>query len=153
MALCNDLISRHYTDDDVPPVLDLQALTNINLGLLAGFVVFIACLGLLGMASYTAETRTKEVGIRKVLGADVRSIVALLSRDYVRLLLVAIALGTPLAYLLNRFLLQGFPNRIDLSGWIFVAGVLPVALLAVLTIGSQTLRASYTNPADTLRQE
>lgn len=121
------------------------------LGVLAGFVAFTACLGLLGMASYTAETRTKEVGIRKVLGADVRSIIALLSRDYVRLLLIAVTLGTPLAYVLSRSLLQGFAHRIALSGWIFAAGILPIVLLALLTIGSQTLKASCTDPADTLR--
>lgn len=123
------------------------------LGVLAAFVVFIACLGLLGMASYTAETRTKEIGIRKALGATARSVVALLSRDYVRLLLIAVVLGTPLAYVLNRSLLQGFAHRIDLTGWVFVAGILPVALLAVLTLGSQTLKAGYTDPADILQRE
>jgi len=122
-------------------------------GAIAGFIIFIACLGLLGMASYTAETRTQEVGIRKVLGADVRSLVMLLSRDYIRLLLLAAVIATPLAGLLGHALLQSFANRTDLGTWVFVAGVVPIVALALLTIGSQTIKAGLTNPVDTLRRE
>ena len=122
-------------------------------GLLSGFVVLIACLGLLAMASFTAETRLPEVGIRKVLGADVRSVLLLLSREYVVLVLIAVAIASPLAYAMVGALLQNFANRIALDAWIFMAGVLPVLALAVLTIGSQTLKAAYANPVDTLRKE
>ena len=105
------------------------------------------------MASYTAETRTKEVGIRKVMGADVASVVTLLSGDYVRLLVVAVVIATPLAWLLNNALLQTFANRVDLGVWVFAAGILPILLLALLTIGSQTLKAGLANPVETLRYE
>lgn len=141
-----------YDDEIAQQYLFMKDLVKF-FGLMAGFVVFIACLGLLGMASYTVETRTKEVGIRKVLGADVRSVVLLLSRDYLTLLAVAVVLATPLAYLLNRFLLQGFAHHISLGVGLFLAGILPILALALLTIGSQTLKAGYTNPVDTLRRE
>ena len=123
------------------------------LGSLAGFIIFIACLGLLGMASYTAETRIKEVGIRRVLGADVRSMVALLSGDYVKLLAVAVVVATPLAWLINNMFLQNLVNHVDLGVWVFAAGILPILLLALLTIGSQTVKAGLTNPVETLRHE
>ena len=141
-----------YDDEIAQQYLFMQDLVKF-FGLMAGFVVFIACLGLLGMASYTVETRTKEVGIRKVLGADVRSVVLLLSRDYLTLLAVAVVLATPLAYLLNHVLLQDFAHHISLGLGLFLAGILPILALALLTIGSQTLKAGYTNPVDTLRSE
>ncbi len=122
-------------------------------GLLAAFIIFIACLGLLGMASYTAETRTQEVGVRKVLGADVRSVVVLLSRDYVKLLGIAVVVATPLAWFLNNALLQSFGNRVELGSSVFVLGIVPILVLALLTIGSQTVKASLTNPVETLRYE
>ncbi len=122
-------------------------------GVLTGFIILIAGLGLLGMASYTAETRTREVGIRKVMGADVTGVVMLLSRDYVRLVFIAVVVATPLAYVLANVLLQQFANRIELNVWYFMAGILPTLALALLTIGSQTLKAGLANPVDTLRQE
>ncbi len=123
------------------------------LGFVAGFIIFVSCLGLLGMASYTAETRIKEVGIRKVLGADVRSIVLLLSSDYVKLLAVAVVVAVPLAWLLSDFFLQNFANRMEPGVWVFAVGILPILLLALLTIGSQTIKAGLTNPVETLRHE
>jgi len=141
-----------YDDQLLQRYVFLQDMLKI-FGLLAGFIIFIACLGLLGMASYTTERRTKEVGIRKVMGADVRSVVTLLSGDYVRLLIVATVIATPLAWLLTSTLLQTFANRVDLTVWVFVAGIMPILALALLTIGSQTVKAALTNPVDTLRHE
>ena len=123
------------------------------LGLLAGFVILIACLGLLGMASHTATRRVREVGIRKALGADVRSVTLLLSRDYLVLLALAALVALPLAFLLNQTLLQQFPNRVSLDAWMFAAGVVPTLVLALLAVGSQTVRAALTNPVETLRHE
>ena len=141
-----------YDDQLLQRYVFLQDMLKL-FGALAGFIIFIACLGLLGMASYTAETRVKEVGIRKVLGADVRSMVVLLSGDYVKLLAVAVVIATPLAWLLNNALLQTFANRVDLGVWVFAVGILPILLLALLTIGSQTIKAGLTNPVETLRHE
>ncbi len=122
-------------------------------GLLSGFVIFIACLGLLGMASFTAETRIQEVGIRKVLGADIRNVVLLLSGDYLKLITLAVLLASPLAYVGMQAFLQNFANRVDLSLWMFLAGIVPTIGIALLTLGSQTIKAGLTNPVETLRQD
>src|SRR5579863_3410795 len=123
------------------------------LGFIAALAVTIACLGMLGMAMYTTERRRKEVGIRKVLGSgDFRNVV-LLSREFLVVLGVAIAIAAPLSYILNEMWLRVFPNRVEF-GWGTVGlGVLIVLVLGLVTIGSQTVRASRRNPVESLKVE
>jgi len=123
------------------------------LGFIAALAVTIACLGMLGMATYTTERRRKEVGIRKVLGAgDLRNVL-LLSREFLVVLAVSIAIAAPLSYILNDLWLRMFPNRVEF-GWGTVGfGVLIVLVLGLVTIGSQTVRASRRNPVESLRTE
>ncbi|MCU0427131.1 MAG: ABC transporter permease [Candidatus Kapabacteria bacterium] len=119
----------------------------------AGLAVVICCLGLLGLAAFMAETRTKEIGVRKVLGASAASIVGLLSKDFLKLVALAILLATPLAYWGMGKWLQSFAYRIDLSWWIFaVAGVGAVGI-AFITVAGQALRAAQANPVQSLRSE
>ena len=115
--------------------------------------VLIACLGLFGLAAFTAEQRTKEIGVRKVLGASVSSIVALLSKDFLKLVLIAIVIATPLAwYAMNRWL-QDFAYRIDIEWWVFaLAGLLAVGI-ALLTVSFQSVKAALMNPVKSLRSE
>ncbi len=124
---------------------------------IVGFVsliaIVIAAMGLLGMATYSAETKIKEIGIRKVLGASVRGILMQISRGYIYMLLIAIVIATPIAYFLNNTWLQFFAIRINFSIWILAFGVLLLLTLGLLAIGSQTLKAAMTNPANTLRDE
>jgi putative ABC transport system permease protein len=122
-------------------------------GMFATLILVIACLGLLGMASYTTETRLNEIGIRKVLGADSRSVIALLSREYLNLVGIAVIIGTPIAYFLLDMVLRNFANRIDLGPGLLLMGILPVVLIALATIGSQTFKAALTNPVETIHQE
>jgi len=122
-------------------------------GLTAGLAVLLACLGLLGMASYATETRLREVGIRKVLGASVRSVMALLSREFLILVGIAIALAVPLAWYLNDLWLQTFALRVSVDAGTILISVLALVLIALVTIGSQTFRAALTNPVQTLRSE
>lgn len=124
-----------------------------QLGLAALFAVFIACLGLLGMAAYSAEVRVKEVGIRKALGASVPGIVLELSGDFLKLIGVAVVLAMPLAWWLNTLWLQEIGNRVSVGPDAFVAGIAVLLVLALLTVGSQMLRAARLNPIDTLRHE
>ena len=121
--------------------------------LFSGLAIFIACLGLFGLAAFTAEQRTKEVGIRKVLGASVGSIVTLLSRDFVKLVLLAIVIASPLAwYGMNRWL-QEFAYKIDMSWWTFaLAGLLAIGI-ALLTVSFQAIKAALMNPVKSLRSE
>ncbi len=124
---------------------------------IVGFVsliaIVIAGMGLLGMATYSAETKIKEIGIRKVLGASVRSILLQISKGYIYMLVIAIVIATPIAYYLNNTWLQFFAIRINFSVWILLFGVLLLLTLGLLAIGSQTLKAAMTNPANTLRDE
>jgi putative ABC transport system permease protein len=116
-------------------------------------IILIACLGLLGLAAFTAEQRTKEIGIRKVLGASVGSIITLLSRDFLKLVLVAIVIASPLAwYAMNRWL-QDFAYRIDIEWWMFaLAGLIAVGI-ALLTVSFQSVKAALMNPVKSLRSE
>ena len=122
-------------------------------GVFAGLAVFIACLGLFGLAAYMAQQRTKEIGIRKALGASAASIVAMLSKDFLKLVLVAFVLATPVAYFAMQRWLADFAYRTALSPWFFLgAGVLAFAVAAA-TVSYQSLKAAQTNPTDALRAE
>lgn len=123
------------------------------LGLIAGLVVLISCLGLLGIATYMVQTRTREVGIRKALGATAPSIVTLLSKEMLWLIGPAVVVGLPVAWFLNRMWLQGWAYRIDLGAWTFVLSAAATVALALLAIAPQVLRASRLSPATTLRSE
>jgi len=122
-------------------------------GFIAVLAVSIACLGLLGMATYTAETRLKEIGIRKVMGASVKSILLLLSKGFIILLGIAIIIGVPIAYFLNNLWLQMFVYKVNLGISIFGISILIMLILGLLTVGSQTLRAALASPSITLRDE
>jgi putative ABC transport system permease protein len=123
------------------------------LGVVAMLAVTIACLGMLGMATYTTERRRKEVGIRKVLGAGDFSNVVLLSREFLIVLGVSIAISGPLSYLVNSMWLRKFPNRVEFGFGTVALGVVIVLVLGLVTIGSQTVRASRRNPVDSLKVE
>ncbi len=123
------------------------------LGLFAGLTIFVACLGLFGLATFTAERRTKEIGIRKVLGATNSTIVALLSKDFLRLVGVAFLIAAPVAWLAMNKWLQDFAYRTTIGWWIFVVAALLAIAITLLTIGFRALRAAMANPIDSLRSE
>lgn len=122
-------------------------------GLFSSLAIFIACMGLFGLTAYNTARRTKEIGVRKALGASVQHIIALLTRDLVRLILVAGAVGLPLAFLLIGQWLQGYAFRVEPAWWQFVLPVVFLLLLAILTTGYLTFKAALTNPVNTLRDE
>ena len=122
-------------------------------GAFAGLAVFIACLGLLGLAAFAVERRTKEIGIRKVMGASAPRLAVSLGREFVGLVLLANLIAWPVAYLAMSRWLQGFVYRIGLGPGVFVLASLGAFLVAVLTVGTQTLRAASANPVDSLRYE
>ncbi len=119
----------------------------------ACLAVFIACLGLLGLASFTASQRTKEIGIRKVLGATTTGILVLLNRNFVTRVLVANIIAWPLAYYAMNKWLQNFAYRIRINVWMFLASAVIALLIALFTVSYQTLRAARGNPVDSLRYE
>jgi putative ABC transport system permease protein len=123
------------------------------LGYMAFIAVSIACLGMLGMATYTTERRIKEVGIRKMLGAKEFGIVMLLSKEFIRVLVIAVFIAAPLSYFLNSMWLNKFPNRVAFGWGTILTGVLILLLPGLVSIGSQTLRAARRNPAAVLKTE
>jgi len=122
-------------------------------GVITFLAIFISCLGLLGMATYTTETRMKEISIRKVLGASEGSLVYYLSKGFLSLILIAIVIAVPLAYLINNLWLQHMAYRVEMSLGVVLIGVFTLLALGLITIGSQTLRAAYVNPVDKLKSE
>ncbi len=117
------------------------------------WAVFIACLGLYGLVFFTIQTRVKEIGIRKVLGANVAGITGLLAKDFVKLVLIAIVIASPIAYYFMNKWLADFAYRIDIQWWMFaVAGALAVGI-AFLTVGAQSVKAALANPVKSLRSE
>ena len=122
-------------------------------GIFAGLAVLLGCLGLFGLAALTAQQRTKEVGVRKVLGASVASLVGLLSRDFVRLVVVAFVLAGPLAGLAMRRWLDGFAYHADLTAWPFVMAGLVALLVALTTVSVHAVRAATADPVASLRHE
>ena len=115
--------------------------------------VLIACLGLFGLSSYTITQRTKEIGIRKVLGASVSQIVTLLSGNFIRVVLVASLLALPLAWLAMTEWLSGYAVRIELTAWIFIVPVAVIVVTALVTVSVQTVKSAMANPVDSLKQE
>jgi putative ABC transport system permease protein len=145
---------------------DYQFMENINalnyeteakwkqiIGIAAGLFIFISCIGLFGLVLLSIEQRTKEIGIRKVLGAVISRIVILISKDFIRLIGIAIVIAIPLAYYAVYEWLQHFPYRISIGAWIFVlAGGLALAI-ALITISLQAVKAAISNPVKSLRSE
>jgi putative ABC transport system permease protein len=122
-------------------------------GIFSALAIFIACLGLFGLSSLTAIQRTKEIGVRKVMGASISSILALVSKDYIILMLAAIVVAIPLAVWVMNSWLEAFAYRIELSWWIFAIPSLVVISIALLTVSLHTLKAARTNPTKSLRYE
>jgi ABC-type antimicrobial peptide transport system permease subunit len=128
-----------------------------RIGKLAGFfamlAIFISCLGLFGMASFIAEQRTKEIGIRKVLGASVFNVWRLLSKDFVMLVIIALLIAIPVAYYFMHNWLQNYTYHTNLSWWIFVAAATGALMITLLTVSFQAIKAGVSNPVKSLRTE
>jgi putative ABC transport system permease protein len=143
-SFLDESIANMYADD-----LRTGRLTNVAMGI----TVFISCLGLLGLAIFSTERRTREIGIRKILGATVSGIMVMLCKDIVLLILIALLIASPLAWYFMYGWLQGFAYRTPLSGWMFVAAGAAAIGIALLTVGFQAMRAAMANPVKSLRTE
>ena len=116
-------------------------------------VILIACLGLVGLSIFTAKRRTKEIGIRKVLGASVNSLFALLSKEFLWLVIIAFLISTPLAWWAMNNWLQNFAYRTSISWWVFAVAGLSALSIALITVSVQSLKAAIANPVKSLRTE
>lgn len=147
------IFEYQFLDEDFDQLYRAEDRFNSILLVFTGLAIFVACLGLLGLISYTAQQRTKEIGIRKVMGATVANIVFLICRDFMKLVVLAMIVATPLAYYLINLWLQDFPYRTGVALWVFpFAGLVAVAL-AFFTISFQAVKAAVANPVQSLKYE
>ncbi|HEX8328834.1 MAG TPA: ABC transporter permease [Hymenobacter sp.] len=144
-------IEYKFLDDNFDQMYKAEDKLKSLLWIFTGIAIFVGCLGLFGLATYAAERRKKEIGIRKVLGASVGNIVGLLSKEFLVLVLVAAVIAFPAAWLAMSRWLQDFAYRIDMPLWAFVAAGLTAAAVAFLTVGYQAVRAATMNPVNNLR--
>jgi putative ABC transport system permease protein len=123
------------------------------LGFISIIAVLISCLGLLGMATYTIESRKKEIAIRKIVGSSNRSLVYILSKGYIGILLISFAIAIPLAYYMNMFWLQALAYHVSVDLFTISSGILILLFFGLFTIGSQTIQAIWINPVENLKSE
>jgi ABC-type antimicrobial peptide transport system permease subunit len=119
----------------------------------AALAIIISCLGLFGLAAYTAERRTKEIGVRKVLGASVAGLAGLLSKDFLKLVALSCVVAFPISWWVMHSWLQGYTYRINISWWIFIAAAVLAIVIALATISFQAIKAAIANPIKSLRTE
>jgi ABC-type antimicrobial peptide transport system permease subunit len=149
----DDDFEYNFFDQNIAKFYDSEQHTSSLLRWATGLSIFISCLGLLGLAIYTTNQRTKEIGVRKVLGASVTSIVRLLSAEMMWLIMLSFILVTPLAWLGMNKWIQGYADRTTISWWIFAASGAGMLLAALFTSSFQTIKAAIANPVNSLRSE
>jgi putative ABC transport system permease protein len=127
--------------------------TGRILNIFAVLTIFVACLGLFGLATYTAEQRAKEIGIRKVLGATVTQVTGMLSKQFLKLVIIACIIAIPLSYWIMHQWLLDFAYRVHLNAWMFLAAAVIAILIALCTVSVQSIKAALANPVKSLRSE
>ncbi len=142
-----------FLDEDIDQLYRTEMRTKQVLSLFAGFAIFISCIGLFGLTSFITVQRTKEIGIRKVLGASIVGVVKLLSREFTWWIFIANVISWPFAYFITRKWLDSFAYRIDLTILPFILAGFSALLIALLTVGYQSIKAALANPVESLRYE
>ena len=143
----------YFLDRSLADQYKAEQTTQRIFTIFSGLAIFIACIGLLGLAAYATQQRTREISIRKVLGASESSIVAMLSKDFVKLVLISSAIAFPVAWWGMNKWLQDFAYRVNVGWWIFIAAGVAALLIALFTVSTQALKAAFTNPVKNLRAE
>ncbi len=142
-----------FLDDNITSLYKSEAKFLQVFTIFSGLAILIACLGIVGLAAFTASQRTKEIGIRKVLGASVQNVSLLLTKEFIKLVLLANLIAWPVAYYCMKQWLQDFPYRIQPGVWMFVLAALIALIVAIITVSFQTIKAAVANPVKSLRTE
>jgi ABC-type antimicrobial peptide transport system permease subunit len=143
----------NFVAEGMKEKLASERLLSVLSNIFGGFAIFISCLGLLGLALYMAEQRSKEISIRKVLGADIKSILVLLNRDFIKLVILSNMIAIPVAFIIVTNWLRKYDFKVDLTAWPFIAALVLSILIAVLTVSFQTLKVARANAVDALKYE
>ncbi len=143
----------HFLDEDFNALYKTEQRTAKLFALFSGLAIALACLGLFALAAFTTVQRTKEIGIRKILGANTGNITLLISRQFISLVLIGIVIASPLAWWAANSWLQDFAYRINISWWIFIAAGAMAVLIALITVSYHAIKASLANPVKSLRTE
>jgi putative ABC transport system permease protein len=143
----------HFLDDDFNALYQSELRLGKVLNVFSGMAIALACLGLIGLSSYSAKQRQKEIGVRKVLGAGIGQLVSLLSREFVKLILIAVLVASPFAWLLMTWWLRDFAYHISIHWWLFAVTGLVVILISLFAVSFQVIRAAMANPAKSLHSE
>ena len=149
----NSVMYYFFLDEKYNQQYQSDARFGMVIGTFSVLAVIIACLGLFGLSSFTIVQRTKEIGIRKVLGASVTQIVRLLSQDFVVVVMIAALLAIPVSYFAMKEWLSNYAVRINLNAWMFVLPVILILIIALVTVSFQTIKTAVSNPTNSLRQE
>lgn len=142
-----------FADDEYAAKFNMETLVGKLAGVFAVLAIFISCLGLFGLAAYVAEQRTREIGIRKVLGASVRQVWLLLSKDFIALVLISCLIAAPVAFYFLRNWLQNYEYHVSIGASVFVLGALMALLITIVTVSFQAIKAALANPVKSLRRE
>jgi ABC-type antimicrobial peptide transport system permease subunit len=147
------LFEYHFIDEEYARKFRNEQRTGTMVTWFAGLTIFISCMGLFALVAYMAETRRKEIGIRKVLGASVYDIVMLLSKEFLILTLISVAIASPVAWWIMEKWLAGYAYRTNIPWWLFVAVGGISLCIALATVGFQAIRAATANPVDAIKSE
>ena len=142
-----------FVDDQFNSMFSTEMLISKLSRVFSAIAIIISCLGLFGLAAYTAERRTKEIGVRKVLGASISGLAGLLSKDFLKLVALSCLIAFPISWWFMNNWLQNYTYRIDISLWIFVAAGALAITIAVATVSFQAIKAAMANPVKSLRTE
>ena len=145
--------SYSFLDQKVQQQYESEISLSRIINLFTVIAILISCLGLFGLAAFSAQQRSKEIGVRKVLGASVTSVVRLLSNEFLKLVMIAFIISAPVAWLASEKWLEGFAYKADISWWMFAIAAVVVMAIALLTVSFQAIRAGMSNPVDALKTE
>jgi len=146
-------IEYKFLDENFGQMYNAEDKLKSLLWIFTSIAIFVGCLGLFGLASYTAERRKKEIGIRKTLGASTQGVVFLLSKDFFKLVVISLLIASPIAwYFMNKWL-QDFAYRVNIGWWVFALAAAAVLSIALITVSFQAIKAAIANPVKSLRTE
>jgi putative ABC transport system permease protein len=149
----DDPFDYHFLNDNIAWLMGQEDKTAWLVNTAMCITLFISCIGLFGLGMFTAQRRTREIGIRKVLGASVTNIAAMLGKEYILLIVISLVIASPIAwYFMNQWL-AGFAYRIPVGGWVFLWAGLAAIVVSLITVSYQAIRAALANPVNSLRAE